>query len=303
MTIWDALLALVHRWYVLLGAVLIGLLASYVAVSAEGAYWSKAEVTFLAPTSAINPNALRTTSSDLIIAAGAVAKRVNGNATWNQMADPAATIVGQGIVDGSQVKLPDHGGQWSRVYPRQVLDVQVSGPTAEVVRTRRAQLLESIDTELAGLQQGVAPSDRITTAVVPAAPSIIYIHGSKVRALVMIWVLVGVGVLAAIQILEPHSRQPWSGAVPALVPSGAPGRRAAPGTLRTRLVGHPPRGKRPAVPPDGHADGIGWTTATAAAHVDRRRPAADQQAGVSRRHGRAAPRGAARRAGRRPGRT
>ena len=156
----------------LLGAVLIGLLASYVAVSAEGAYWSKAEVTFLAPTSAINPNALRTTSSDLIIAAGAVAKRVNGNATWNQMADPAATIVGQGILDGSQVKLPDHGGQWSRVFPRQVLDIQVSGPTADVVRTRRAQLIERIDAELAILQEGVAPSDLITTAVVPAEPSI-----------------------------------------------------------------------------------------------------------------------------------
>ena len=40
MTIWDALQALVRRWYVLLGAVLIGLLASYVAVTAEGAYWS-----------------------------------------------------------------------------------------------------------------------------------------------------------------------------------------------------------------------------------------------------------------------
>ena len=117
MTIWDALPAILRRWYVLLGAVLIGLLASYVAVSADGAYWSHAEVTFLAPTSAINPNALRSTSSDLIIAAGVVAKRVNGNQTWNQMADPAATIVGQGILDGSQVKLPDHGGQWSTRVP------------------------------------------------------------------------------------------------------------------------------------------------------------------------------------------
>ena len=125
------------------------------------------------------------------------------------MADPAATIVGQGILDGSQVKLPDHGGQWSRVYPRQVLDIQVSGPTADVVQARRAQLIERIDAELAVLQEGVAPSDLITTAVVPAAPSISYMHGSKVRALAMIWVLVGVGVLAAIQILEPRSaRQP-----------------------------------------------------------------------------------------------
>ena len=299
MTIWDALQALVRRWYVLVGAVLIGLLASYVAVSAEGAYWSKAEVTFLAPTSAINPNALRTTSSDLIIAAGAVAKRVNGNATWNQMADPAATIVGQGILDGSQVKLPDHGGQWSRVYPRQVLDVQVSGPNADVVRARRSQLIERIDAELARLQEGVAPSDRITTAVVPAAPSIIYLHGSKVRALAMIWILVGVGVLAAIQILEPHAvRQPWSGTVPAPVLGGASGA----GPLRSRASRRPRRGRRPDVPPDGNPAGIGWTTAVAAADVDRRRPATDQ-AGLSARHGRRAPRGSGRRADRRPGRT
>lgn len=298
MTIWDAMQALVRRWYVLVGAVLIGLLASYVAVSAEGAYWSKAEVTFLAPTSAINPNALRVTSSDLIIAAGAVAKRVNGNATWNQMADPAATIVGQGILDGSQVKLPDHGGQWSRVYPRQVLDIQVSGPTAEVVRTRRAQLLARIDAELAGLQEGVAASDRITTAVVPAAPSIIYIHGSKVRALAMIWILVGVGVLAAIQILEPRTaRQPWSGVVPALVRSG----RA--GSSRSRLTRHPPRGRRPDLPPDGFPAGVGWTTAVAVADDERRRPAPAQRTGLSRRHGREASRGAGRRAERRPGRT
>lgn len=282
MTIWDALQALVRRWYVLLGAVLIGVLASYVAVTAEGAYWSHAEVTFLAPTSAINPNALRTTSSDLIIAAGAVAKRVNGNATWNQMADPAATIVGQGILDGWQVKLPDHGGQWSRVYPRQVLDIQVSGPTADAVRVRRAELIERIDAELAGLQEGVAPSDLITTAVVPATPSISYMHGSKVRALAMIWVLVGVGVLAAIQILEPRSaRQPWSGVVPA-APSAAAGprhgRRSAPGAGRRRAQpgGPPPRGKRPAPPQDLAPNDAKVVASGPAANIDRRRPGADQ---------------------------
>ncbi|KQY42923.1 hypothetical protein [Cellulomonas sp. Root137] len=282
MTIWDALQALVRRWYVLLGAVLIGLLASYVAVTAEGAYWSHAEVTFLAPTSAINPNALRTTSSDLIIAAGAVAKRVNGNAAWNQMADPAATIVGQGILDGWQVKLPDHGGQWSRVYPRQVLDIQVSGPTADVVKARRAELIERIDAELAGLQQGVAPSDLITTAVVPAAPSISYMHGSKVRALAMIWVLVGVGVLAAIQILEPRSaRQPWSGVVPA-APNAAAGPRhgrrstAGAGRRRTQPAGPPPRGKRPAPPQELAPNDAKVVASGPAANIDRRRPGADQ---------------------------
>jgi hypothetical protein len=215
MSIWDALQALVHRWYVVVGGVVVAVMASYVALGAEGVYWTHAEVTFLAPTSAIFPNALRTTSSDLIITAGVVAKRVNGNEPWNQMADPAATIVGQGILEGSQVKLPDVGGQWARVYSRQVLDIQVSGPTAQDVSERRTELISRVEAELAVLQSDVAETDRITTTVVPAEPSIYYMHGSRVRALAMIWLLCGAGVLATIQILTPSmARQPWSGVVP-----------------------------------------------------------------------------------------
>jgi hypothetical protein len=205
MTIWDAMQALWRRWYVPVCAVLIGLVASHVAITTPGAYWSRAEVTFLAPTSAVNPNALRTTSSDLIIVAGVVAKRINGNLVWNQMADPATTIVGQGVLDGWSVHLPDYGGQWSRVYSRQVLDVQVSGPTADLVRERQAAIIARIDAELAGLQASVVASDRITTTVIPAAPSVYYLHGSRTRALAMIWVLCGAGVLAAVQILEQRA--------------------------------------------------------------------------------------------------
>lgn len=196
------LAACVRRWYVVLLAVALGLLASRAAVGVEGAYWSRAEVTFLAPTSAINPNALRTTSSDLIIAAGAVAKRVNGNVTWNQMADPAATIVGQGVLDGWSVRLPDYGGQWSTVFSRQVLDVQVSGPTADVVRVRQREVLARVDGELDALQQGVDAWERISTTVVPADPSVYYLHGSKVRALAMIWVLCGAAALAVVHLVE-----------------------------------------------------------------------------------------------------
>lgn len=246
MAIWDVLQALWRRWYVLAGALVLGVVASYFAVNAQGVYWSRAEVTFLAPTSAINPNALRTTSSDLIIAAGAVAKRVNGNVTWNQMADPAATIVGQGVLDGWSVQLPNHGGQWSRVYPRQVLDVQVSGPTAEVVRERQSELLARIDAELAGLQQGVASTDVITTKVVPARPPVYYMHGDKARALLMVWVLVGAGVLTAIQILEPRAaRQPFSGVVEQKQPRARRWRRGRPPRSRRR----PRRPAAGALPP------------------------------------------------------
>jgi len=204
-TIWDALQTIARRWYVVLVAVVAGLVVSYLAMGAQGVYWSRAEVTFLAPSSAINPNMLTTRSSDLIITAGAVAKRVNGNITWNKMADPAATIVGQGVLDGWSVHLPDYGGQWSTVYSRQVLDVQVSGPTVEDVRARKSEILARIDAELAVLQEGVVESDRITTTVVPATPSVYYLDGSKVRALAMIWVLCGAGALAAVVLLEDRA--------------------------------------------------------------------------------------------------
>jgi len=253
-TIWEALLALVRRWYIVLAALLVALIGSYGAVKAPGVYWSRAEVTFLAPASTVNPNTLKVRSSDLIITAGVVAKLVNGNLTWNKMADPAATIVGEGVRDGWSVRLPDYGGQWSRVYSRQVLDVQVAGPTAEAVRERQTELLDRIDAELAGLQKGVAQSDRITTTVVPAVPSVYYFHGSKVRALAMIWLLAGSGALATAVWLEHRARRrptptaaprdewpDWLVALPAWSPAG----------LSLRGVLSPPHGVGVHGPEDG----------------------------------------------------
>jgi hypothetical protein len=214
MTIWDALWSVTRKWYVALLAVVAGLVASYVAMGDTGVYWSRAEVTFLAPTSEINPNALRTTSSDLVVTAAVVARRVNGNLVWNKMADPAATIVGEGVRHGWAVRLPDYGGQWSRVYPRQVLDVQVAGPSVLEVTEQQQRLIERIDAELAEMQAGVSASDRVTTAVVPAVPNVYHYTGDKKRALMMIWILAAGAWLAATVLTEPLSeRRPWRGAV------------------------------------------------------------------------------------------
>ncbi|WP_372593085.1 hypothetical protein [Actinotalea sp.] len=207
MTIWDTLQALVRRWYVLLLALAVAAGGSYLAKQASGVYWSRAEVTFLAPSSAINPNTLKVRSSDLIITAGLVARQINGNAMWNKMADPAATIVGEGVLDGWAVRLPDYGGQWSTVYSRQVLDVQVVGPTIEDVRARQLELLDRIDAELAAFQEGVAASDLVTTEVVPAVPPVYYVGGSAMRAIAMICLLSGSGALALTVLLEHRARR------------------------------------------------------------------------------------------------
>lgn len=202
MGIWDMLLALVRRWYVALLALVLALGASYVVKSHQSVYWSRAEVTFLAPASSVYPNSLTTTSTDLIDTASLIAKRINGNTVWNKLSDPAATIVGEGIYDGWAVHVPDYGGQWSRVFSRQVLDVQVSGPTEEAVRARQTVLLDQISAQLTELQTGVAPADRITATVVPDPPNVTEFRGSKVRSLAMIWLLAGSGAVAGVVELE-----------------------------------------------------------------------------------------------------
>lgn len=215
MSIWDLLLVLVRRWYLVVGALLIALVASYLVKERPGVYWSRAEVTFLAPASTINPNTLTTRSTDLIVTAGVVAKRINGNLQWNKTSDPAATIMGQGITDGWTVRLPDYGGQWDSVFSRQVLEVQVAGPTEEVVQARQQELFARIDAELAALQVDVPQRDRITTTVVPDAPTVYYFAGSKMRAVAMIWLLCGAAAIAVAVEMERRAGKRRAGAVPA----------------------------------------------------------------------------------------
>lgn len=202
MSIWDMLQALMRRWYVVLLALVVALGTSYVVKEKPGVYWSRAEVTFLAPASAIYPNSLTTRSSDLVVTASLVAKHINGNLTWNKLSDPAATIVGEGVYDGWAVRVPDYGGQWSRVYARQVLDVQVSGPTEAAVRERQTQLLAEIGQVLAQLQEGAAPANRITTTVQPDPPNVVYFPGSKMRSLAMIWLLAAAAAVTGVAELE-----------------------------------------------------------------------------------------------------
>lgn len=212
MTIWDVLRALTRRWYVVLLAFAVATTASYAIRHQPGVYWSRAEVTFLAPTSANNPNSLQTTSTDLVITAGLVAKNINGNRTWNKVSDPSATIVGQGIYDGWIVRLPDEGGQWSRYYGRQVLDVEVSGPSEEAVRSQQAELFRRIDAALRSMQVGVAASDRITTTVVPATPNVYYMPGRRTMAIGMVWLLAGA--IATALVVEIESRRPALDSIP-----------------------------------------------------------------------------------------
>lgn len=184
MTLWDVLAATGRRWYVVAVGVALTLLALMAIRGQEPVYFSRAMIYLLAPASTVNPNILSTTSLDLVSTAGIVGKRVNGNTQLSKTASMSVTLVGRGILDGTSVRLPDNGGQWSANYDTQALEVQVAAPTPEEVRARQAELLARIEAELAALQDeaNVPPASRITARVEPNPPPMEELSGERRRA-------------------------------------------------------------------------------------------------------------------------
>lgn len=193
--------ALARRWYVTLAAVVVAVVGSYVAFTLPGVYYTRVQVAFLAPSSELYPNSLRTRSFDLVATAGVVMKLVNGSTTSLKMSDPDATLVGQGLLDDVAVRLPDNGGQWSRYYRTQALDVEVTGATAQIVRDRREAAIEDIQARLADLQADVVARSRITTEVL-SVTGVIRVGGSPTRAAAMIWLLSSFAAVVVSRFLE-----------------------------------------------------------------------------------------------------
>lgn len=187
MTIWDLGAAVARRWYVLLVGLLCTVAACFYVHAHQGVYFGRADVVFLMPRGETQLNTLTTTSSDVVMLAGAVAKVINGTQSDPQSASPEATIVGRGITDGYAVQLPDMGGQWTPSFDRPVLDIQVVGSDPQLVSQRLRGLVQRTQDELSRIQTGadVAPQNRVTAQSVPADPSIADLRGAPTRALAM----------------------------------------------------------------------------------------------------------------------
>ncbi len=207
MTVWDTLGALRRRWYIVaLGILCTGLAIAYLRVQ-EPVYYSRATAYFLAPASELYPNRLQTTSLDLVATAGVVAKRINGTKMTSKTASWQVTLIGRKIYDGTMIKLPDNGGQWSISYDVQALDIQVAAATPEEVRIRQAKIFKQIGDELKALQDAarVPAVDRINIEV-PATPAILQMSGERRRAQLMVGTLGGVLTLLSIGMLERRAR-------------------------------------------------------------------------------------------------
>lgn len=194
MTFWDLSRALHRYWIIVLVGALLTAGAGFMAISDRGVYFSRTQLAFLAPTSTLYPNALRTQSEDIIDTAGVAAKRVSGPGRVTKFASPDVTLVGLGVRDGWSLRLPDSGGQWATNFTSQILILDVVARTPEIVKSRQADVTERVQRALFQMQRNanVAPVNDITVISVPESPVVYRVGGSRPRALVMT-ALLGLG--------------------------------------------------------------------------------------------------------------
>ncbi|MDL5352375.1 hypothetical protein [Microbacterium sp. zg-YB36] len=217
MTLWELLRALLRCWPIVLVGVLGTAVAAVAVMADKGAYFTRTEIVFLAPTSPSYPNALRTQSEDIIDMAGVVAKRLTGAGEVAKFASPDVTLVGLGLRSGWSVRLPDTGGQWAANFATQRLVLDIVAPTRDSVRTRQDELIGRVQQELSDLQRekGVDPVNDITALVAPETTIIFGVGGSRPRALGVTAVLGAVATIAAV-LLFVRRRHPTPTKVPAV---------------------------------------------------------------------------------------
>lgn len=208
MTIWEIARVLLRRWPIVMVGVLLTGTIGFVAIKDEGVYFTRTEILFLAPTSSLYPNALRTQSEDLIITAGVVAKRVTGPADVTKFASPEVTLVGLGVRDGWSLTLPDTGGQWATNFATQMLVLDIVGPTREAVLERQHEIVAEVGAELDELQRSadVDPVNDITVMVAPETTVIYHVGPSRMRTLAMV-TIIGAGITTVAALVADRRRR------------------------------------------------------------------------------------------------
>ncbi len=134
MAVWDLLVASARRWYVVLAGLVLTVGVLLLVHQTPGVYATQTNVVFLAPVTPHTPNTISSPTSGVISTAGLVERIVNKGVEKSPTSGSVA-LAGQGVDDGYSVELPNAGGQWASNFNRPVLQVQVTGPSAERVRS------------------------------------------------------------------------------------------------------------------------------------------------------------------------
>lgn len=174
MTIIQLIRSLKRRWYVVVVGAILTVAAVLVFSKSERVYFAQTNVVFEAPGAPTVAGVYNGFSESLISFAAVVERTVNGSSESVHLSSPTATLYGIGVRQGSSVTLADRGGQWSHVFDRPVLSVQVVDSSPERVRASMAAIISDISNAAESVQSGSgAPiGARITVTTTPEQPDI-----------------------------------------------------------------------------------------------------------------------------------
>lgn len=193
MTSRDLLRLVLRRWYiVLLGAVLTVVVLEVVS-HRPGVYFTQYEVVLLPPVNETTPNKIFDPGYGMTPMAGLLVSAYNNGVPQPLLGSAQTTLYGEGLARGSRVSLPNAGSQWQPLHTRPSIDVQVVGPTEDAVSAEAKRIHKDLERLLKRSQDdvGIGATMRLSLLASPSDPAVVYVAGSRARA------LFGVGVVGA----------------------------------------------------------------------------------------------------------
>lgn len=184
MTSRDLLSAALRRWYVMVVGAVVSLGFVYTVTHQPTVYWTQFNVLLIGPKNPEFPNYLEDPRYTLYPIVGLVVNDVNDGEPAMVTASTDTNMVGQGLSDGVQVRVPNLGTQWRRNLTSSHIDVQVAAPTPEEVTRRADATLDEVASALKDRQAelGIAREMRVTSVAATSDPTIYAVAGSRLRA-------------------------------------------------------------------------------------------------------------------------
>lgn len=184
MTSRDLIGASLHWWYVVLLGAVTSLGWVYVATHQPTVYWTQFNVLLIGPKDPEFPNYLEDPRFTLYPVVGLVVSDVNGGERGMVTASTDTNMVGQGISDGVQVRVPNLGTQWRADLSASHLDVQVAASDPDEVTRRADATVDAIAASLQDRQDDlrILPGMRVTSIPATDDPTIYQLGGSRLRA-------------------------------------------------------------------------------------------------------------------------
>src|SRR6476659_4104392 len=127
MTSRELVRLILRRWYLVIVGMLVTLAVLWPTTHRPGVDWTQVEVVLLPPTFEEFPNQYEDPQYSMSALAGVIVTDFNGGHTPLQTATSDTTLYGEGVRNGTQVRMLNLGTQWSPLYDLPRIDVQVVG--------------------------------------------------------------------------------------------------------------------------------------------------------------------------------